>query len=125
MGVYMRPISTAPQPLFSPTQACRVKARPGPGMVPRPVSGATPASSMNWARRPPPRSSLPRKPMRDAALPPSSSRLRRVAPDLALLMWTSTMPNISTLLWAHADVPRAAMPPAASQCLCFTNLSPW
>ena len=102
----MRPISTAPQPLFSPTQAWRVKARPGPGMVPQArvrrhaglqhELGAQAAAQVLAAAKADAR----------CRAAPVLQPLRRVAPDLALLMWTSTMPNISTLLWAHADVPR-------------------
>lgn len=120
MGVYIRPIWMWPQGALRPMKDWRVKASEGPGMVPMPVSGVTPASSMKRARQPPPSSSTPRKPMREAALPPSSRRVSRVPPDRALLRWTSMTPKISTLLCAQAALPNIAQPVATSHCLCFT-----
>ena len=76
-------------------------------LSPRPVSAKNWASSQKEADMPPPRSSVPRKPIREVLNPPLPSRVMSDTVPRPNCRVASTMPKIVTEDWAEA-APAAA-----------------
>src|SRR5256885_10531522 len=96
--------------------------------LPEPLSTSMPASSQKPARRPPPSSSVPRKPMRLMLAPPVDRPVLEGPEPFRCVTPTSTTPKISTLDCAEAapgkDARQASATPSMGVWMVFMGLSP-